>query len=58
MTSYSQGKVWKLDRAGKNEKVILDGRGFGSTADQYLDVPNKRLVIPDTGKGTLIYLPI
>jgi sugar lactone lactonase YvrE len=58
VTSYSQGKVWKLDRDGKNEKVLLDGRGPGSTADQYLDLPNRRLVIPDTGKGVLIYLPI
>jgi hypothetical protein len=58
VSSYSQGKVWKLDSAGKNEKVILDGRGFGSTADHYLDVANKRLVIPDTGKGSLIFLPI
>jgi hypothetical protein len=58
VSSYTQGKVWKLDRAGKNEQVILDGRGFGSTADHYLDLTNKRLVIPDTGKGTLIYLSI
>jgi hypothetical protein len=58
ISSYSQGKVWQLDSAGKNEKVILDMRGFGSTADHYLDVQNKRLVIPDTGKGTLIYQPI
>jgi hypothetical protein len=58
ISSFSQGKVWKLDRAGKNEQTILDGRNFGSTADHYLDVQNKQLVIPDTGKGTLIYLPI
>jgi hypothetical protein len=58
ISSYSQGKVWKLDSAGKNEKVILDGRGFGSTADHFLDKAGKRLIIPDTGKGTLIFLPI
>jgi hypothetical protein len=58
VSSYSQGKVWKLDRAGKNEQVILDGRGFGSTADHFLDLQNNRLVIPDTAKGTLIFLPI
>ena len=58
LSSYSQGKVWKLDSAGKNEKVILDMRGFGSTADHYLDQANKRLIIPDTGKGTIIFQPI
>ncbi len=58
VSSYTQGKVWKLDSAGKNEQVILDGRGFGSTADHYLDIANKRLVIPDTGKGTLIFQAI
>jgi hypothetical protein len=58
ISSYSQGKVWKLDSAGKNEKVIIDDRGFGSTADHYLDLPNKRLVVPDTGKGTIIFQPI
>jgi hypothetical protein len=58
VSSYSQGKVWRLDSAGKNEKVIIDNRGFGSTADHYLDKQGKRLVVPDTGKGTLIFQPL
>jgi hypothetical protein len=58
VASYSQGKVWKLDSAGKNEQVIIDNRGFGSTADHYLDLQNRRLVVPDTAKGTLIFQPI
>ena len=58
ISSFEQGKVWKLDRNGQNEKVLLEGRGARTTADFYLDKEGKRLIIPDTAKGTLIFLPL
>jgi hypothetical protein len=58
VSSFEQGMVWKLDGKGQNEKVLLEDRGKGSTADFTLDRAHKRLVIPDTAKGSLIFLPL
>jgi sugar lactone lactonase YvrE len=58
VSSFEQGMVWKLDRAGQNEQVLLKDRGKGSTADFFLDRANKRLIVPDTAKGSLITIPL
>ena len=58
VSSFEQGRVWKLDRAGQNEQVLLKDRGKGSAADHFLDRAGKRLIIPDTGKGSLIFLTL
>jgi hypothetical protein len=55
-SSWTQGKVWKVDRKTRESKVILDG--LKSAADFFHDVRNKQLVVPDMIAGTLTFLPI
>jgi sugar lactone lactonase YvrE len=58
VSSFTQGKVWKLDRDGKNEQVLLMDLGSGTSADFYLDLKERTLVLPNTAAGALILLPI
>lgn len=55
-SSWTQGKVWKVDRKTKEAKVILDG--LKSAADFFYDAKNKQLIVPDMIAGTLTFLPI
>jgi hypothetical protein len=56
VSSWNQGKVWKVDRKTKESKVILEG--LKSAADFYYDAKGKQLVIPDMLAGTLVFLKI
>jgi sugar lactone lactonase YvrE len=56
VSSWTQGKVWKLDAHGQNGTVIAEG--FKSAADFYLDLEAKQIVLPDMLAGTLTYLPL
>lgn len=55
-SSWTQGKVWRIDRKTKEMKVIREG--MKTAADFYLDVDKKQLIIPDMLAGTLTFLPI
>lgn len=55
-SSWTQGKVWKVDRKTKESKVILEG--LKSAADFFYDAKNKQLIVPDMISGTLTFLPI
>ena len=55
-SSWTQGKVWRIDRKTKEPKVIHEG--LQSAADFFYDSKNKQLVIPDMLAGTLTFLPI
>ncbi len=55
-SSWTQGKVWRVDRKTKESKVIHEG--LQSAADFFYDSKNKQLVIPDMLAGTLTFLPI
>ena len=55
-SSWTQGKVWKVDRKTRNATVILEG--LKSAADFYFDAKNHQLVVPDMISGTLTFLPI
>lgn len=55
-SSWTQGKVWKVDRKTREPKVILEG--LKSAADFYYDAKNKQLIVPDMLSGTLTYLSI
>lgn len=55
-SSWTQGKVWKVDRKTREAKVILEG--LKSAADFYYDAANKQLIVPDMLSGTLTFLPI
>ena len=56
VSSWTQGKVWKLDRDGKNPRVILEG--LQTAADFHLDEDGRRLLVPDMKAGTLTILPL
>ena len=55
-SSWTQGKVWKVDRKTKEVKVIHEG--LQSAADFFYDRDNKQLIVPDMLAGTLTFLPI
>ena len=55
-SSWTQGKVWRVDRATGETKVIHEG--LKSAADFFFDREKKQLIIPDMLAGTLIFLPL
>lgn len=55
-SSWTQGKIWKVDRKTGESKVILEG--LKSAADFFHDAKNKQLLVPDMISGTLTFLPI
>lgn len=56
VSSWTQGKVWKLD--AKAENPVLIAEGFKSAADFYLDLDAKLILLPDMLAGTLTFLPL
>ena len=56
VSSWTQGKVWKLTNNGKKKEVVLEG--LKSAADFYLDRKAKKLIVPDMLAGTLIFVDI
>jgi glucose/arabinose dehydrogenase len=55
VSSWSQGKVWGIARAG--EKAVLVAEGLQSAADLCYDPAGKRLLVPDMKAGTVVALP-
>lgn len=55
-SSWTQGKVWRVDRSNGDAKVILDG--LKTAADFFHDRKNKQLIVPDMVAGKLIFLPV
>ena len=56
VSSWTQGKVWKLTENGKKSEVILEG--LLSAADFFVDLKAKKLIVPDMLAGTLIFVDI
>ncbi len=56
VSSWSQGKVWKLAKGKKDPEVIAEG--FQSAADFYLDRAGKQLLLPDMKAGTVTFIPL
>jgi hypothetical protein len=56
LSSWTQGKVWKLDSKGQNAQVIAEG--FLSAADFFLDEKAGLLLLPDMKAGTLNLIPL
>ncbi len=56
VSSWTQGKVWKLTNNGKKKELILEG--LKSAADLYVDRKAKKLIVPDMLAGTLIFVDI
>lgn len=55
-SSWTQGKVWRVDRKTREATVILEG--LKTAADFFVDRKNKQLIIPDMIAGTLVFLPM
>jgi hypothetical protein len=55
-SSWTQGKVWQVNRKTKEPKIMLEG--LQSAADFFYDRDNKQLIVPDMLAGTLTFLPI
>ncbi len=55
VSSWTQGKVWKLDAGGRNPKVLIEG--LQSAADFYLDEPARLLLVPDMKAGAVLFVP-
>ncbi len=51
VSSWSQGRVWRVAPDGKSSKVLKDG--FQSAADFYLEADQRRLLLPDMLAGTV-----
>ena len=56
VSSWTQGKVWKLTENGKKKELILDG--LKSAADLFVDRKAKKLIVPDMLAGTLVFVDI
>jgi len=51
VSSWKQGRVWRVAKDGKSSRVVIDG--LRSAADFYLDEANRRLLVPDMLAGTI-----
>lgn len=51
VSSWKQGRAWKVAADGKSSQVVIDG--LLSAADFYLDEANSRLLVPDMLAGTV-----
>lgn len=56
ISSWTQGKVWRLDRKTMEAEILL--QGLQSAADFYLDEKARQLLVPDMKAGTLTFLPL
>lgn len=56
VSSWTQGKVWKLDPNGQNATVLAEG--FRSVADFYLDPEARQIVLPDMLASTLTFIAL
>ena len=56
ISSWSQGKVWKLDKVTLQQHVLFEG--LQSAADFILDEKANVLIIPDMLDGSLHYIPM
>jgi sugar lactone lactonase YvrE len=58
VTSFDNGRLYKVSRDGENIQVLLDNVGFQSTADLYLDENAKRVLVADTLHNAIIIVPL
>ena len=56
VSSWTQGKVWRLGADGRDPKVVIEG--LKSAADFFLDEDARRLLVPDMLAGTVTILPL
>jgi sugar lactone lactonase YvrE len=56
VSSWTEGKIWKLDRK-TGQRTVLSDR-FTTAADFFFDRENQQLVVPDMLEGTVTFLPL
>jgi len=56
VSSWSQGKVWKIDATTEKSKVLIEG--LKSAADFYLEEDKERLLLPDMKEGVIYTVDI
>lgn len=56
VSSWTQAKVWKLDRQGQHPQVVIEG--LQSAADFYLDEAAGQLLVPDMKAGTVTVVAV
>jgi hypothetical protein len=56
LSSWTQGKVWKLDRQAKNATELVTG--LQSAADFFLDQEAGVILLPDMLAGKVLFVPI
>jgi sugar lactone lactonase YvrE len=57
VSSFENGAVWKMDAHGENIVPLIQGVGFQSTADLYLDEAKHLVLVADTLHSRIIVLP-
>jgi hypothetical protein len=45
-----------MDANGENQRALISGVGFQTTADFYLDEPAHRLYVPNTATGAVMVI--
>ena len=45
-----------MDANGENQRALISGVGFQTTADFFLDEPAQRLYVPNTAAGTVLVI--
>lgn len=56
VSSWTQGKVWKLDAKAQNPRVLTEGHK--SAADFFLDETAGVILLPDMLSGTIHFVPV
>ncbi len=56
VSSWAQGKVWKIGAADHNVTVLIEG--LQSAADFYLEEDKGRLLLPDMKAGVILTVPL
>lgn len=56
VSSWTQGKLWRLSSSGRKEKVVVEG--LRSAADFCLDEANGQIILPDMLAGKVYFIPI
>ena len=55
-SSWTQGKVWKVDRKSGKTVVLLEG--LKTAADFYFDDAHQQIIVPDMVGGTLHFISV
>ncbi|MEW6302624.1 MAG: gluconolaconase [Verrucomicrobiota bacterium] len=56
VSSWTDGKVWKMDAKGQKVEVMIEG--LQSAADFYLDRKTRQIVLPDMKAGVVMFIPL